>query len=246
MSIDVESHVIYRIANAAPRHYPFPHVIVEDVFPAAFYARLIANLPASADMKPIAAVRPVSAGTGKNRHVVNLDPAEVAAMREPVRGVWQDMASWMLREPFARALVTAFGPFLQQRFRDQPDVVIKSEARFVEDQPGFEHGPHTDAPWKVLSLIFYLPDDDASQHLGTGLYVPRDPNFRCRGGPHYPFDKFRHIFTVPYRRNAAFMFVKSEQSFHGVEPIVQGGRSRHLILYDICWGRSSAAPSAAQ
>jgi hypothetical protein len=37
MSSAVEQHVIYQIANAPLREYPFPHFYVESAFPEGFY-----------------------------------------------------------------------------------------------------------------------------------------------------------------------------------------------------------------
>ena len=42
---DARRHAIYQIAHAPLRTYPFPHVFVEDILPAGFYGRLLANLP---------------------------------------------------------------------------------------------------------------------------------------------------------------------------------------------------------
>jgi hypothetical protein len=94
-------------------------------------------------------------------------------------------------------------------------------------------GPHTDAPHKLLSLLFYCPDDDRQKHLGTSVYLPIDPDFRCAGGPHYPHDRFTKVVTMEYRPNALFAFFKTDNSFHGVEPIREAHVLRDLMLYDI-------------
>ena len=72
----------------------------------------------------------------------------------------------------------------------------------------------------------------AMAHLGTSIYRPRSP-FTCDGGPHYPFDPFERIKTTRFAPNTLFMFVKSDISFHGVEPISDPGVERDLLLYSI-------------
>jgi len=70
-------------------------------------------------------------------------------------------------------------------------------------------------------------------HLGTSLYVPKDPQFTCPGGPHHDFELFRRVHTMEYLPNTLFAFMKTPDSFHGVEPITQPEVQRDLLLYDI-------------
>jgi hypothetical protein len=70
-------------------------------------------------------------------------------------------------------------------------------------------------------------------HLGTSLYVPKDPQFTCPGGPHHEFDRFRRMLTMDYLPNTLFAFMKTPRAFHGVEPITQTDVQRDLLLYDI-------------
>ncbi len=45
MSSAVEEHVLYQIANAPMREYPYAHVYIENIFPPDFYANLRAHWP---------------------------------------------------------------------------------------------------------------------------------------------------------------------------------------------------------
>jgi hypothetical protein len=85
----------------------------------------------------------------------------------------------------------------------------------------------------VISLLFYLPEDDTRPHLGTSVYIPKDGQFRCPGGPHHSFDGFERVYAMPYVPNTLFAFPKNDHCFHAVEPIVEPGVRRDLLLYDI-------------
>jgi hypothetical protein len=98
------------------------------------------------------------------------------------------------------------------------------ETLLIRDKAGYKIGPHTDSPKRSLSMIVYLDDGE-----GTSLYVPNDPNFKCPQGIHYPFDNFTRVKTVS-GKNTAFIFAKSDISFHGVEPTAT---DRHVLLYDV-------------
>ena len=70
-------------------------------------------------------------------------------------------------------------------------------------------------------------------HLGTSIYVPNDPDFRCPGGPHHNRNQFTRLHTNPFAPNSLFAFFKTDNSFHGVEPVGDPDCRRWLLLYDI-------------
>jgi hypothetical protein len=51
------------------------------------------------------------------------------------------------------------------------------------------------------------------------------------------------MLTMPYVPNALFAFMKTPNSFHGVEPIQEPQVQRDLLLYDI---RAETAPQVAK
>ena len=118
----------------------------------------------------------------------------------------------------------------------------------MHDRTRYSLGPHTDSPTKVVSLLFYLPADERLAQHGTSIYVPKDPAFTCPGGPHHPFGGFDRIATMPFLPNSLFGFVKTDNSFHGVEPFLEPGAGRWLLLYDLRLRRiatADPAPAAA-
>ena len=53
------------------------------------------------------------------------------------------------------------------------------------------------------------------------------------GGPHYPFEWFERMASMPFRPNSLFTFVKGDNSFHGVEPVRDADCKRWLLLFDV-------------
>jgi len=121
--------------------------------------------------------------------------------------------SWNIKQ----ALLKKFG-LTDEGFTD--------EFLLIKDSPPYSIGPHTDSPARVLSLIAYIGEGQD----GTSLYKPKDPKFKCEGGPHHDRKKFKKVKTIPYHKNTALVFLKTDHSFHGVEPIKS---DRHVLLYDI-------------
>lgn len=234
MSSYAEHHLVYRIANADIRRYPYPHFYIEDVFPADFYARLRDCFPVAESMPPLKTVRPVGSEYPDQRLCVPVDPAALANLPPKSRDFWLETAQWLLGHRFFTALIDKFQPFLAQRFANLQEVEFLTEALLVDDHTKYWLGPHSDSQKKVLTLLFYLPGDLSQEHLGTSIYVPRDPAFRCLGGPHYTYEEFERVYTAPFRPNSLFGFVKTDRSFHGVEPLAEGATCRRqLLLYDI-------------
>lgn len=229
----VDLEVQYQIANAPVREFPYPHILVHDIFPADFYRALRENLPEKSALTTLGKLGRVDGTDYAARLVMPLKPETVGALPAAQRVFWEGVAGWMLGGGFARTMIAKFAPYLERRFGDLGKVRFSDEALIVRDSTAYSLSPHTDARHKVLSLLFYLPPDASNQHLGTSLYVPNNPKFQCEGGPHHEFERFRRVLTMPYVPNTLFAFMKTGNSFHGVEPIREPGIRRDLMLYDI-------------
>ena len=231
MSSSAELHLAYRVSNAAIQHFPYPHIYVRDVFPPDYYAQMRAMLPAPESMAPIGEVR--NAKGFNERFVLQFTPEQLATLTPGQRQFWQELHGWLVGGALAHLLLTKFGPYINQRFGNQAGLRFYDEALLVQDITEYKLGPHTDAPRKVLTLLFYLPGDESQSHLGTSIYLPKDRQLRCPGGPHYEHRGFDRVWTMPFLPNSLFAFVKSDASFHGVEPVKDPDCRRWLLLYDI-------------
>merc|ERR1740117_2388077 len=98
---------------------------------------------------------------------------------------------------------------------------ISIEAKLAIDPPGYEINPHPDRPDKLITFLFYLPDDDRLRdtNAGTKLMVPnqlchsvglcnltdsgsnRDP----RLGKWFSWDLFKVARESPFEANSAWL-----------------------------------------
>jgi hypothetical protein len=248
MSSSVEEYVLYQIANAPMREYPYAHIYVENVFPDEFYAALRVNWPDASSLISLADTGRVPKGAYRERFIMPFTPEEIDKLNAERRPFWKEFAEWLITQRFLTAMIDKFEPYVKERFGDKIyQCGFKADALIVRDLTNFNIGPHTDAPHRLLSMLFYCPDDDALNHLGTSIYVPRDPQFRCEGGPHYPHQLFHKIRTMEYKPNSLFAFIKNDRSFHGVEPIGEPDVLRDILLYDVRVSapKNSGTPSPA-
>lgn len=216
------------------REYPYAHIYVDNVFPEDFYSQLRINWPSSSSLVCLGDTGRVPKGAYPERFILPFSQTEVQKLDEKRSEFWLEFGNWFLDQRFMNAVIEKFEPSVRARFGETMfNNYYGSESLVVRDLTNYSIGPHTDSPHRLLSMLFYCPDDDSRSHLGTSIYVPNDPDFRCAGGPHYPHHRFRKVKTMDYRRNSLFAFIKNDYSFHGVEPIGEQPVGRDVLLYDI-------------
>jgi len=234
MSFDVEQYLHYKIANARFLGHPFPHFYIEEVFPPQWYAELAARLPDQSYYVRLDETGSVSKGAYPERFVCNLSDAVRAELEmdgEP--GPWSDLRPIFEGSQFAHRLLSGFNDAVVARFGQDSELEFETDCRLVRDFSNYAISPHTDSPQKVVSLLFYMPRDESMAALGTSIYVPVDPTFRCEGRKHHAFDRFKKVMTARYLPNSLFGFFKTDQAFHGVERIEQPRVQRDSVLYNI-------------
>lgn len=208
--LNVEGHVLYALRNARVNEWPFPHFYVENVFPEDFYQSMLRELAAKTDYKEV---------EGRYHGRSFASPMCFSELE------------FMQGRDFLQQVCGIFAQGMKKRF-ESGQCVVRGDARLIRDCKGYYIGPHTDARWKVVSLLFYLPSDADHEKHGTSVYLPKARGLLCEGGPHHEFSHFDKIFTAPYRPNTCFGFFKTNNSFHGVEPIDEAF-NRDVLLYNV-------------
>jgi hypothetical protein len=231
---------MYRLGNAPIRQFPFPHFYVEEIFAPELFARLRNHLPPIEAYKPIAEGGKVFSTGGSTqdiypeRHIIHFRPDYFERMQAEDRVVWEALAKWLLGPNFLRFLLHRFEELLIQRFGDSlGSIEFQSSAQLLRDFTNYSLGPHADHPSKVIVLLFYLPETDASKHLGTSVYMAHNPEAHDDTGFHFNREDFYRAATMPFKPNCALGFFKTPTSFHGVEHVAGETEQRDLIQFAI-------------
>lgn len=212
LDAEILESLIYKLANVRVQTYPFPHFYIPDIFPSDFYAGLARH------------VHGLQTFTG--------DPeGRYHGRRFAPRDTLPEGLAGLTTKRFMRAALSVFQPQAAERYGSNPMEVI-ADTRLIRDGKDYFIGPHTDGKWKLISLLFYLPIHRMYEQHGTSIYLPRNPKFTCEGGPHHNFADFIRIYTAPYLPNSLFGFWKTNQSFHGVEPVTQDFQ-RDVLLWNL-------------
>lgn len=104
----------------------------------------------------------------------------------------------------------------------------KTRVQLLRDFPGYAIGPHTDGQKELYTYLFYLTNKEVPDE-GTTIYIPRD-NFKSDGTQHFKVSNFIKYKKVPFSPNAGFVFLRSDNSFHGVE---ETKSTRNLIQLSV-------------
>jgi len=230
------AHVVARLREAEVAHDPYPHYYLERVFPEDYYRELLRHLPAGAAYQNLFEVTDYKLEHFRHRDQRDIRRGWTAELPEGIRDFWDDFTGWFLGRELAEAVLDSFAEDLRPRYGGKeawPEVSV--EPQLIRHRAGYFLGPHSDLYTKIVVLLIYLAPDEGGARLGTSLYRPKAAGFKCPDSRHYAFEDFERVKTAPYRPNTMLAFLRSDVSFHGVEPLseqdVRDARGRDLIQY---------------
>lgn len=221
-------HFVDRLRTTTVERDPFPHYFVEHVFPEDYYRELLQNLPSSDVYENLYEVTDLKLDHFRHRDQRDMDQGWTDRLPTEQKIFWESFNQWFLSAELAQAVMKSFG------WETWPAVSIESQ--FIRHRAGYFLGPHSDLYTKLVVLLLYLAPDDRAEHLGTSLYRPKQAGFSCPDSKHYPFEDFMCVKTLPYRPNSLLAFVRSNISFHGLEPLSEqdvASAGRDVIQYVI-------------
>ncbi|WP_340313713.1 class I SAM-dependent methyltransferase [Rhizorhabdus argentea] len=207
--------IVDRIAAARVDPAPSGNIFMEDMLPANVYRELLSRLPGDEALDPIDHPDAIGADGKPTRFLLDLTPASLSRLALDDQPFWEAMIEVFTAPAIADAIIAKFAPTLHERFGEElPDLV--AVPILYRDHPGYRIGVHPDAPSKIATLQFYLPEDDSQRHLGT--------SFHQRSG-----DGFERLKTNDFRPNAAYAFVRTEESWHSVDELGPDEQPRNSI-----------------
>ena len=220
-------HVIETIRSAQVVQSPYCYCKIDNLFPDDFYQQLMKYKPTILQMTPIP-----DGGTAsshyQNRFSLELEDKPMGKLGEEQRQFIEEFTSWILGEEVLLALLNLYKPFIQQQ--NIKNVVASTRGLFTKDLQGYSIAPHTDTMIRLITGVLYLPNDRDHPHLGTSVYEPKKHGFECDGTRHHVFENFDLLNTACYKPNSALFFLRSMNSFHGVEPITED-YERDCMIY---------------
>lgn len=229
------AHFVERLRTSEVVMEPYPHYFLEKVLPDEYYQMLLNSLPESAVYENLFEVTALKLDHFRHRDQRDLNKGWTESLPAELKDFWDHFDEWFMGPQLAQAVLASFAGQLQERFGEkEPGPQVSVEAQLIRHRAGYFLGPHSDLHTKLIVLLIYLAPDASAAHLGTSLYSPKDPSFSCPNSTHYSFEDFVRVKTASYKPNSLLAFLRSDISFHGLEPLSQqdvttGGRD--LIQY---------------
>lgn len=235
-------HVREAIFRAPLRKAPSEHLYVENFFSTPAYAEILRLFPTD----PQAFRRyhnpgppGMRFGNYMQRQEINI-PAEADRLPAEQAAFWTAFSAMLCGPEFARTLLERFESYARARLGDQlddPSFIdrrIRGTMILNQHDPDYYLGPHTDRGEKLFTCVFYFPEREGLEHLGTTLYRPLERDFTCTGLAHHDPARFERRETMPYRANSALVFARTDVMFHGVHRLtaeeLRGSRRRGIQM----------------
>jgi hypothetical protein len=228
------AHFVDRLRTAEVVLDPYPHYCLEKVFPDDYYQALLDHLPASTVYENLYEVTTLKLDHFRHRDQRDLNEGWTETLPLQLKEFWDRFHEWFLGKELAQAVLDSFAGPLNARFEGDSWPEVSVESQLIRHRAGYFLGPHSDLYTKLVVLLVYLAPDESATHLGTSLYRPREAGFSCPNSTHYPFADFIRVSTAPYKPNSLLAFMRSDVSFHGLEPLSEQDVSRcgrDLIQY---------------
>jgi hypothetical protein len=231
-----------KLARAQLVVHPFPHFYVENVFPGDFYQDLVRHLPPDEKYKPFEP--PYEA-----RHAIELDSTAAHSLGSRF---WIDFEQWVNSQEFLERMAAKFEGYLNTMYRYRKNhlrkelsetgaVRITPRSLLSRDYGDFALLPHSDTWQKFIVGAFYFPRDPALRDFGTSIYRPKRKGFTDWNSTRHKREDFDLVRTFDNAPNSFFVFMKTDNSFHGVENKPYPNVGRDVLFWTPHVGRKAGA-----
>lgn len=205
----IVAHVQQAIAVAPLQTDPYPHIVVEDLFPADFYKLLRQAIPPPAffgdhDLIKQNLRTPIEFGPALSIRVLNF--LEEALARRAIRPA----VIQKFHEPLQRHYDAIFGPEFRDRANQLPQSV--SGGRVMLRRPGYHLSAHRDPKRSMLTCLLYFASGKDSEDYGTNIYRvldDREANYTQTYYPEQNGSRCELVKRVPFRPNTMLVFLNS-------------------------------------
>jgi hypothetical protein len=206
-----QNFLLYQVANAQIRSWPWIHVVFDQLFHADQYDQIMRNLPDAADLKDIRTV---------NDHPDHYSAQRFILTAEKYTEFWTNLEQQFLNGQLKAVLLKKLSAQIKQRLEQAvlQNTEFYDTFQLTLDKPGYDLKPHPDVFNKIFTIVINLPQTDANSNQGTVIY----------NGPERQI-----IYESEFKPNTGFGVFRTNDSWHGIEPTTA---DRWTIQY-VIWGR---------
>tara|TARA_B100000029_G_C17458941_1_gene917761 strand:+ start:391 stop:1152 length:762 start_codon:yes stop_codon:yes gene_type:complete len=241
---NILDHLVNKIKSAELIDQPFVHKFIENIFPDEFYENLLLYLPKKEQYTAINKTGWVGGNYSPERYVFNLlDENNFNLIEQPKKEFLKNFTNLLISKDLFNFVTFIFKDQINHRLNNLSNLEIEqigsSNYKFsvvpmlVKDFTKYNLGAHTDHYEKLVSFLFYLPNNNELKNIGTALYKPNIKIEDDQLKQHFSAEDTKKIFTkiktCPFIPNSLFIFPRTQNSFHGVEEVNIEKKERNLL-----------------
>ncbi len=231
----IVEHSLRVIDETAAEESPFPYILLEGIFPAEVYQRLLDSYPPTASFVKANTKHHSNEYGGSTRQRMTLCEDSLESLPQSHHALWSTVRAAISCTVVRDALFSKLATGLCRRFgvaRDQlPQIPAFPRGQLYSEVEGYRIAPHPDTREKVVTMQFAFPDDDSLEDVGTEFYTRSiNPLHFLREPRGFSIAK-----TMPFLPNHAYAFsVLNDfglKSWHGRSTIPPMNRIRNSLLH---------------
>ena len=218
----LSAHLVNSILRARTSEHPVFHLQFDQVFPDDIYAAMLREMPSSSDYRALPGrdnTNILEDGSA-TRVKIDLFPEYIRNLSGPKREIWDVVGRALCSNEVRDAFVQQLAPALERRFgAGYKNVGMFPIPILTRDVPKYRITPHTDTKWKGITVQFYLPPDDSTQHIGT-IFHERLPD-----------GSMPKAIKMPFSPNTGYAFAVGSVTWHSADPVGPEVKTRDSILH---------------
>ena len=221
---------------------PFWYKHIKNIFPISYYKELIENLPNISEYTAINKTGAVSSDYSSERFVFDLTNENIDKLEINKRDTFKKLVGVFTNPKFFNVISSEFKDTINDRIKNFSEYEKKNfgvnnfqfsgHMSLVKDFKKYKLGVHTDTSKKFLTFLFYIPENNDLEELGTALYEKdekADIDFGIENNKHIDEKYFKLIKKIPFLPNTLLVFPRTNNTYHGVQKINIEGVERNLI-----------------
>jgi hypothetical protein len=228
----IADHMAVRIRSCVATDSPFQHFHLTGVFPDEVYAEMRRCMPPREAYLPINIKRWKNAEGVSTRDRLALSDGEMDRVPQEHRAIWEDLTAALTSRQLQQAVYSVLRRDISLRLKCSPQDVLQQDAYasvlLVRDFEDYYLKPHPDGQPRVVTVMFYLADENSPTDLGTSIYRQKPLISRLLG------ERFEEVGRFPYLPNSVGIFAVNDRpertSWHGRELITGPSVVRDSII----------------
>jgi hypothetical protein len=215
----VDAAVRRKVERAEIKTEPFPHLVVPDLLPEPFFAKLASTIP------PVEVFEPSKSGLKFDLRLRERNPYFQAAPEE-FKVPWRQLRDEVYRTVLAPLLVSRLEHELREKYADvfSPELgdeimargLVSSDGQILARAPGYHLKPHLDSAHFGITLLLYF-----TTAADESTYYPEQVEGIA----------VELVEEIPIRENLFVAFLNRRNALHGVRIDAEVGQAPIRMTY---------------